>query len=258
MLSTRSAGPASVSATRETPGFMLRSVIFGLGVGAILLSNPVMHGQAVAAPQSQKCAPQLAPLHTGSTGASRLPMWRREEAEPWRGAGWLGWNADGQTLEPVQLIISDAPAAVERYAERTVEAVPKVDFAVRCVPGLRAGRIHSIITRQVDLTHDGPLGIMLAKERYTVRVEAAREDLSDARVVLTRGTKSQVLYSTGGFVDEPHFDIVWAGDLDQDGRLDLMVNLNRKYSWHPYRLLLSSRATASQLVGQAAVFVTGD
>jgi hypothetical protein len=239
---------------------MLRRVIPGLLVGAIVLPNPVLlHPRAFAAPQPRKRAPQLAPLRTGSTSAaSRLPVWRKEEAEPWRGEGWLGWKAGGETLEPVELIVRDAPAAIANYPELTVEAVPQIDFAVRCVPGLRAGRIHSVITNQVDLKHDGPLSIVLANQRYTIRVQSAREDLSDARVVLARGTRSQVLYSTGGFADEPHFDVAWAGDLDQDGRLDLVVNLNRKYSWHPYRLLLSSRASASQLVGEAAVFAIGD
>jgi hypothetical protein len=30
------------------------------------------------------------------------------------------------------------------------------------------------------------------------------------------------------------------------------------YSWHPYRLLLSSKAVGTELVGEAAVFETGD
>ena len=41
-------------------------------------------------------------------------------------------------------------------------------------------------------------------------------------------------------------------------RLDLVVNLSRKYSIHPHRLLLSTKATTSELVGEAAVFETGD
>jgi hypothetical protein len=36
------------------------------------------------------------------------------------------------------------------------------------------------------------------------------------------------------------------------------VNMHRKYSWHPYRLLLSTRATGSELVGEAAIFETGN
>jgi hypothetical protein len=64
--------------------------------------------------------------------------------------------------------------------------------------------------------------------------------------------------ATDGFVDEPHFDVPWAGDLDGDGKLDLVVNLSRKYSLHPYRLLLSSMAAVGELVGEAAAFETGD
>ena len=77
-------------------------------------------------------------------------------------------------------------------------------------------------------------------------------------MILTDGQQTQVLYSADGFTDEPHYDVVWAGDLDRDGRLDLVVNLHRKYSCHPYRLLLSSFASNGQLVGDAALFETGD
>ena len=76
--------------------------------------------------------------------------------------------------------------------------------------------------------------------------------------MLTDGTRSQVLYSVDGFADGPHFQIEWAGDLDRDGRLDLVVNLSRKYSHHPYRLLLSTKASAVEIVGEAAIFETFD
>ena len=75
-------------------------------------------------------------------------------------------------------------------------------------------------------------------------------------MVLSEGDRRQVLYSTDGFADEPHFEIEWAGDLDGDGELDLVANLSRKYSWHPHCLLLSSMASEHELVGQAACFET--
>jgi hypothetical protein len=109
-----------------------------------------------------------------------------------------------------------------------------------------------------ELRYSGPLEIALNKRRYTVRLERLREDLADARVVLSDGVVRQVLYSTDGFVDDPHFYVEWAGDLDRDGRLDLVVNLSRKYSVHPHRLLLSTKADKSKLVGEAAVFETGN
>ena len=241
-------------------GSVMRGILFGILATAVWFPDVVWtHERPSAPPQSRKCSPQIAPLHTGGfSGASDLPMWRREEAEPWRGGGWLGWKTDGDVLRPVQFVIRDAPAAIEDYAELTVQSVPIVDFAVRCIQGLRAGPIRSVVTEERDLIYDGPLTVDLENKQYKIYVKSARKDLSDTRVLLTQGAKSQVLYSANGFVDEPHFVVVWAGDLDRDGRLDLIVNLHRKYSWHPYRLLLSSRASASQLVGQAAVFEIGD
>jgi hypothetical protein len=134
----------------------------------------------------------------------------------------------------------------------------KLTFAVRCMPAVRAGRMESALVVNHELQFDGPLEIALGKRRYIVRLERLNQNLADARVVLSDGTVRQVLYSTDGFVDDPHFYVEWAGDLDRDGRLDLVVNLSRKYSMHPHRLLLSTTAKESELVGEAAVFVTGD
>ncbi len=207
-------------------------------------------------PSQVGCQPQFAPLTTGTSGsASPLPFWRKSDAGGWGGSGWLGWTYDANGLRPVRLIVRDLPKTPEdEFPEVTVESVPQVTFAVRCVSGLRAGPISHARVVNDTLRPGSPLEISLGQRRYELRLESAREDLFDAKVVLTDGVLSQVLYSADGFADEPHFDVVWAGDLDRDGRLDLVVNLNRKYSVHPYRLLLSSLAAKGRLVGQAAVF----
>ena len=151
--------------------------------------------------------------------------------------------------------LKDSPGDQE---EVTVESFPKVAFAVRCMPGLRAGRILSAAVTNHDLDSDGPLTATLGARPYVLRLQARDPDRTDATVVLSHEDRTQVLYSAGGFVDDPHFRIVWAGDLDRDGKLDLIVNLHRKYSVHPYRLLLSTKARGTGLVGEAAVFETGD
>jgi hypothetical protein len=213
-----------------------------------------------AAPPPAGCAPQFAPLETGSSVAdSRLPVWRKTEAGQWNGRGWVGWNWQGDALRPVRLVVRDRPKEPrQEEGEVSVKSIPDVSFAVRCIPQLRAGRIQATPVANESLEPGHALKISLNSRHYELRLESARPDLFDAVVILTDGRRRQVLYSTDGFADEPHFDIVWAGDLDRDGRLDLVVNLDRKYSWHPYRLLLSSKASARQLVGEAAIFETGD
>ena len=52
--------------------------------------------------------------------------------------------------------------------------------------------------------------------------------------------------------DEPHFTIHWAGDLDRDGRLDMLATFSSKYSYHPRQLFLSSAARSGELVAEVA------
>ncbi len=212
------------------------------------------------APQGPACTPQFAPLQTGtSSGTSTIDFWRKEEAGEWGGAGWLGWSWDGDQLRAVELDVRDRPndfAGDEEYV--TVQSRPDVTFAARCIPQLRTGPIVSAGIANWSLQSDGPLSVTLVGREYQLYIESARADQADAQIVFTEGGRRQVLYSADGFTDEPHYDVVWAGDLDRDGQLDLVVNLHRKYSWHPYRLLLSSLASKGQLVGDAALFETGD
>ena len=207
------------------------------------------------------CTPEFAPLTTGSySGESRVPFWPRAEAGAWGGAAWLGWTDDGDQLRPVRLIVRNRPPD-EGHDDSfvTVESAPRVTFAVRCVKGLRAGPIQRATSATgIDLLRHRSGQLALAGKQYELRLESVESSLADAKVILTSGSRSQVLYSADGFADDPHFDVVWAGDLDRDGRLDLVVNLSSKYSEHPYRLLLSTKAAAGQLVGDAARFDTLD
>ena len=94
-------------------------------------------------PQAKPCTPQLAALTTGaSSGISKLPIWRKAEAGPWRGEGWVGWSHDGAALQPVRLKIADLPRQPDDdFDEVTVDAAPNVDYAVRCLPAVRPGRL---------------------------------------------------------------------------------------------------------------------
>ena len=213
----------------------------------------------LALPQQNGCTPQFAPLTTGSySGTSNLPFWSKEEAGAWDGSGWLGWTWKSNTFVPLALVVRDRRPDGPSEPEVTVEKTADVTFAVRCMRGLEAGTIRSADVLNHRLAPDRPLHVALGGRRYEVRLRSTRADLSDATVLLSEGRQTQVLYSVDGFVDEAHFEVEWAGDLDRDGRLDLVVNLSRKYSVHPHRLLLSSRAARNQLVGEAAVFETGD
>jgi len=208
---------------------------------------------------STECVPQFAPLTTGSSNArTPLKFWRQDEAGEWGGDGWLGWTYDDDALVPLTLRVRDLPKERPNdESEVTVESTADVTFAIRCikVPTLH---IRSASVVNYSLHHRKPLHIALGERSYHLTLRGAREDLTDADVVLSDGHRKQVLYSTEGFVDDPLFEVNWAGDLDGDGLLDLVALLTRKYSVHPYRLLLSSLAAPDELVAEAATFETLD
>jgi len=93
---------------------------------------------------------------------------------------------------------------------------------------------------------------------YTGALGARVESLEAGRSVVTLADRraSQTLNVPEGQpfdCDAPHFSVQWAGDLDGDGRLDLVTTFSPKYSWYPRRLYLSSAARAGELVGLVAV-----
>jgi hypothetical protein len=213
-----------------------------------------------AGDHAQECSPQFALLTAGSSvGGIDLPVWRKDQAGTWGGDDWLGWTYDGDALVPVTLIVQDLPKernGPDEDDEVTVESIPEVPFAMRCIP-VPTAHIRSAGIVNHDLEYSGPLRITLGDRRYDLRVRRSGQDLADAQIVLTDGRRIQVLYSTEGSVDEPHFEVNWAGDLDGDGELDLVVNLSSKYSWHPHVLLLSSMASGDEIVREAARLETG-
>jgi hypothetical protein len=99
---------------------------------------------------------------------------------------------------------------------------------------------------------DSEVNLLHGQRRYTLRREGVKADLTDARVTLSDGQETQLLFAADGFVDDPHFTLHWAGDMDGDGRLDLIATLSHKYSVFPTRLLLSSLGRQRELLGVAA------
>ncbi len=78
------------------------------------------------------------------------------------------------------------------------------------------------------------------------------------KLVLVNGESRQVLYSLQEWGSDPTWTLVWAGDLDRDGKLDLYVSVTQHYDVTERKLFLSSPAGEGQLVKEVAEFVTSD
>lgn len=175
------------------------------------------------------------------------------------GERWLGLyvDADSSWIQPVEV----------DWERRELEGLGRHVYIVRPdgaivlmlgVPRVRIGRAETVL-RWTESMYRGSesVDLPLRSTAYMVSVTAEDPQACDATVTLSDGERSQVLFTPA--LDplecgEPHFDIHWAGDLDGDGRLDLLTTFSMKYSGHPRRLYLSSAAAPGDLVGQVVLF----
>ena len=131
------------------------------------------------------------------------------------------------------------------------------------VPRLSAG---AVITVNQDLDLGGQkreAELWLGRRQYRIRLDSKEPNYCDAVITLTHDGRRQKLFDAAGpgttndpalvlSCDVPHFTVHWAGDLDRDGQLDMLVTFSHKYSYHPRQLFLSSGARSGELVAEVA------
>jgi hypothetical protein len=173
---------------------------------------------------------------------------------------WLGFFLDDKgagRLAPVTVVMG--PRSIGCSDEQFVVNItgdPSGALYALSSSALRPGSVISV--RQsypVSMSiprENSEVALVLGQRQYTLRRDGPKEDGADARMTLSDGRATQVLFPVSDFVDDPHFTLHWAGDMDGDGRLDLITTFSEKYSVFPTRLWLSSAARDQQLVGVAA------
>lgn len=179
------------------------------------------------------------------------------EAPEKPGRGWLALVAQGGVwrLEPAIVRatrIHDAVLDAEgqktgiRISANYSEAIALLRF-----PGLRAGKVDTPNWRFKDnprliSRHDTPVTLSFKGEVY--RIEAGQ-----SAIHLGLGTQKTVLadLAPGGEDSEDTASLLWAGDLDGDGKLDLLFAYTG-YNRGGACLYLSSGAGEGALVRQLA------
>lgn len=77
-----------------------------------------------------------------------------------------------------------------------------------------------------------------------------------SRLILESQGRSQLLYEWPNGLLDQFCELIWAGDLDGDGKLDLLMILSDHYNVMEWTLFLSSRRSEGELLKRMAVFVT--
>jgi hypothetical protein len=123
------------------------------------------------------------------------------------------------------------------------------------VGALREGKIPTTFSGEDALVPDFRKQLKLGVAEYTLFV---REPSPGTREIFLRveGTEQRIAVVDGCCNDaEPA--LLYAGDVDGDGKLDFVLSLTMHYAMSEIALFLSSRATAGALVADVGHFVSG-
>lgn len=166
---------------------------------------------------------------------------------------WLGIfkTAGGSELKSTRVHIE---ASEEPDARKAV--VDSRDTPLFLVRGLKNAQPGLLPTAQVLNEDPGPGQRVTLTFRGTdsalfLRANPGEEEAVD--LVFESGTRRQVLYESYG-MNEGRIQVIWAGDLDRDGRLDFVVDYAEDDAGSAPTLFLSSKAKSGELVGEAADF----
>ncbi|OJH40723.1 hypothetical protein [Cystobacter ferrugineus] len=131
---------------------------------------------------------------------------------------------------------------------------------LRDVQGVREGPVERAQVMVTHATSPGPVGIgpdsaRLELRGKTWRLERTPLGETGFRLMLHGGPEPVVLYEVQA-TDDGSWELLWAGDLNRDGGLDLVLRTSRHYNVLHFRLLLSGAEKGG--VREAAVFeITG-
>jgi hypothetical protein len=216
------------------------------------------------------------PTQARSTELLETGVFHGEEVTAQTGERWLGLHVadENSTLLSYRLIVTPAhDGVVDDEDQKTgkevgVDLPLKPVFLVKGAAMLSGGPVSTVFERanpDQSLQKISPIKLKIAEASYELKVVGFEDGAKcyepglprNAKLVLASGETTQVLYSLEECGNDPSWYLVWAGDLDRDGKLDLYVDVTQHYNVSNRKLFLSSQARNGDLVKEVAEFVTG-
>ncbi len=179
---------------------------------------------------------------------------------------WMGLfpQKDGQfVLKPTKVsitrvrdeIIDEDPKA--KTGKRiSVPGKEKPTYLFSGIPGLEAGPvITSRVNKKEHLQINYHLKLNVGNAEANLIIKGKKKDkeyYSDYSITLeSGGVKQQLVYSRQISIDTSP-SLMWCGDLDGDGKMDLIMDTTTNYNVSDVTLFLSSKAKPGKLVKQVA------
>ena len=232
------------------------------------------HRPVLAAIAAAACVGCIAGHAHAAPGLLRPGQYHRDEVTAVSGERWLALvhpldGPDRVAATKIHVdrvrdeIVDDDDAP---FTGKDVWAAPRerIEFMVKDVPGVRDGVVESC-ARHERLEVGTPLGLALANGTAMVvaldcdaptgtvtRIpgnEGEGMELVACRLSVTVGERTQVLKTYSGYVqdgkvaavgDDAGASVLWAGDLNRDGAIDLLIDLTEHYNLSRPTLFLST------------------
>jgi hypothetical protein len=182
---------------------------------------------------------------------------------------WLGLFPEGQGYAwrdvsvDVKAVRDDAVDGPDRRTGRevSIRGGGRPVFLVRGGEDLRTATVDGFRELELRALHNGDrIKLTLGSQEFLLRVVNPRrhgdDNMAGSSLELASNGVVEVLYSAPEDANEPAWEILWAGDLDGDGKLDLYVQLGDHYNVAERILFVSTKAASGHLVGKFAVFRT--
>jgi hypothetical protein len=187
-----------------------------------------------------------------------------ESGEIWFG---LFRSAKGDILLQTKITVEKISTPFDEGEEPggvtvTVDRIEDPIFLVKGSNCFRSGPVKTLLHDTLFLYPAQDLSLSLEKRHYNLM---AFGSTNEEGIILSYGLRlwdSELRkYQTIAQINNPgwettqnSFNILWAGDLDNDGRLDLFLNLSEHYAENAYALFLSSFADEGSLLKKVAIF----
>jgi hypothetical protein len=160
---------------------------------------------------------------------------------------WLGLtnSAGSYSLQPVQVALVDTTDDCAGDAILITASQPSAEFLLN-VPGLKPGRVRTSTTTptfiypgqntswQVDPGQW--FGVLAYGKAEPIQGNTL---FTDYQILVGQGQDLDTLGFPGRFPADGLPTILWVGDLDRDGRPDLIADLTTHYEGHRWALFLS-------------------
>ncbi len=207
--------------------------------------------------------PATNPLPRPKLDLIQLGTFHQGEAEFRSGVGWIGLvpSRDGFAWAKLQIktekvndpISNDLPD-LKRATQITLEtpAASEPLFLLRGLPHLLTKPVHTCFDRSENGSFLEQNPILLTCEAIAYSVQVTNQRL----LQLKQAGKTQTLFTWAQALSDEHAELIWAGDLDGDGKLDLLLDHSTHSNSTGLTLYLSTWAAPGQMVGRAATFKT--